>query len=74
MIPRTMVQETQLHHFVAEASTIGLPPGTFPHRLDVDIGNGRPFYRSYSVDRDGDLTGVVYRQEFGCVELHVFND
>ena len=67
--------EFEVHHFVTDASDLGLPPGPFPHRLSTDMGNGQPFnVINYKKNDDGDITCVIYRQEFGCIDLHVLND
>ena len=53
------------------ASDLGLRPGQFPEMLETELGNGRPFVRC-SVSPDGSV--VMYRQDLGCCNLHVYND
>lgn len=62
------------HHYVADASELGFPPGQWPAQLDTDLGNGRPFVRSEVEHYRGSVARVVYLQANGCVTLTVFND
>lgn len=55
---------------VTEASTLGLPPGQWPHSLKTNLGNGRPFLK---VGWDAN-DSALYDQEFGCTRLVVLND
>lgn len=64
------ITETEPHHYVTEASTLGLPPGSYPERLETDLGNGLPLLR---VRRSADRAWL-YRQDLGCVDLVVFDD
>jgi hypothetical protein len=67
--------ETGVHQFVTEASDIGLGVGTWPEKIETDMGNGLPFVRvSAKRDNDGDIQWVTYRQANGCLDLKVFND
>jgi hypothetical protein len=63
------VEEVELHHFVTDASDIGIPPGPFPMRIETDLGNGQPFLL---VRSEGD--SARYAQSLGCIQLTVFND
>jgi hypothetical protein len=65
-VSHTDALEMTPHHFVAEASEIGLPVGVFPPTLRTDIGNGQPFVRvNARCDAEGDIWEVVYRQLLG---------
>jgi len=55
--------------FCTEASTIGLPPGVVPKSLATTMGNGNDFWL-VSVYEEV----FIYRQNLGCIELHVVND
>ena len=68
------VHEYELHHFSAEASTLGLKPGEWPNRIDTDMGNEMPFLFSLQKVVDGDLLWVDYRQGNGCIFLRIYND
>ena len=69
MVTKEQVTEYSVHEFVAEASTLRLPVGQFPNRLETNMGNGLPFLL-WSATRDY----VIYRQANGCITLRVFND
>lgn len=70
-VSNQVATEYEVHHFVTEASTLGLPPGQYPDRLEVapEFGNGQPLLRATA-----NAAAVIYRQALGCVELHVLND
>lgn len=60
-----------------EASSLGMPPGKWPVTLLVSptFGNGCPLVATQvQRDRDGDLQSVLYQQDFGTMQLVVFND
>ena len=67
-----------VHDYTAEASSLGLPPGTWPSAFLFEefLGNGQPFYRTtyHFEGRDNDLIAVDYKQHLGCLTLRVFND
>jgi len=68
------VTECEGHRFVAEASDLGLH-GPMPEEIATDMGNGLPFrYRRTERDREGDVQGWEYRQDFGPMTLIIFND
>lgn len=52
-----------------EASSIGLPPGVWPERLETTIGDGEDFARC---GFDPDF--VLYRQPGTEIRLVVYND
>lgn len=56
--------------FIAEASTLRIPPGDIPNSLRTDLGNSQPLF--YTGMRPGGT--LVYKQLAGCIELHVLND
>ena len=58
------------HVFYAEASDLRLPIGKFPRFIGTDMGNKEDFFR-VRCEEDGT---VIYRQQFGCLTLRVFND
>jgi hypothetical protein len=62
------VTETKVHHFVADASDLRIPPGEVHSQLPTTMGNGRAFICTRCLpDR------VVYKQAAGCIRLTVFN-
>lgn len=67
---KNLFQEVEPHNFVTESSTLGLPPEKpYPDKFTVNLGNSLPFVMvSYTV------SAAVYRQEFGCVKITIFND
>lgn len=72
-IQLSQATEVAPHSYVTEASDLGLRG--WPKSLDTDEGNGQPLI-AINIERDveGDIQFVVYRQQFGCIQLHVFND
>ena len=68
---RKDTQEQTLHCFFAEASTVGLKPGRWPRYLSTDLGNKCTLYR-HSELKNGQ--GFIYKQNFGCISLTLFND
>jgi hypothetical protein len=79
-ITRFNAHEYEVHRFTAEASDIGLTAALmaregWPATLQTDLGNGQPFV---ATGRDftpgGDLAGVRYSQQFGCISLLLIND
>jgi hypothetical protein len=71
MVEDETVCEMHPHHFFTEASSLRLPVGQFPNRIETNLGNGQPFFL---VQKDRDGRAYHYRQEFGNVELTVYND
>jgi hypothetical protein len=69
LITKLLATEYEIHKFAVEASSLGLAPGEWPERLETDLGNGQPFRRISFLP-----TGGFYRQEHGCIELHLLND
>lgn len=69
-ISRQQVTEVAPFTFVAEASELGFPVGRVPTRLEANVlGNGR------ILDLIRVEEGVfVYKQQFGCLVIKVFND
>jgi hypothetical protein len=67
--------EHSVHHWVTEASELGLAVGDWPMKIDTNLGNGQPFFMA-RIGRtdDGDLAGVRYLQGNGCLRLLVIND
>jgi hypothetical protein len=68
-INRNAVTQIKAHHFIAEASDLRWPPGFFPHQASTDLGNGQPLLLSL-IEEDS----AVYRQQYGCISVRVFND
>ena len=61
------------HHFSGEASSLGLPPGEWPEKLETTVGNLQPLVRvRYNCGEE--LQYVVYDQALGCISLKIFND
>lgn len=69
VITLDLVSEVSIGEFATEASTLGLPPGRFPEKLQTTLGNQHEFVL-YTVTR----FEAVYKQDLGCITLHVFND
>ena len=62
--------EDRTHHFVAEASDLGLAPGVVPNVINVSgCGNGQPFFLQYAGEQ-----AFMYKQQLGCVGLTIYND
>lgn len=68
------VKERKPYHFVAEASSLGFPPGEWPDKIESTIGNGLPFVLVREARYEGELAYVEYAQIAGCITLKVFND
>ncbi len=69
-IETSQLTEYRPHLHTAEASMLGLKPGQWPSQINVaSLGNGQGFFPVQS-----DESGVRYKQEFGCVQLQIFND
>ena len=61
--------EVETHLFITEASTLGLKVGEWPEQIATVMGNSLPFER-----RGWNGEAMVYRQQYGCLILHVLND
>lgn len=68
------VAEYEPHKFVAEASTVGLRPGTWPREIQTDLGNKQPLLLARVDESQDGVEGVRYKQQFGCVEVLIIND
>lgn len=73
-VKRSQVREYEPHKFEVEASELGLRPGEWPATLLTDLGNGQPLTLHKKLTSWGDLEGLVYHQQFGCIELVIHND
>lgn len=73
-IDRKIVTEYEPHKFEVEASTVGLRPGTWPERIPTNLGNQMDLRVSKVHTSWGKIESVVYKQEFGCIELVIQND
>lgn len=77
-VPATQVvfideANTMLH--ITDASDIGLRAGQWPESIIVPgLGNGLPLFRTRGKVTNGDIEYVRYRQQFGCIDLDVYND
>lgn len=60
---------TELHHWLTEASMLGLAPGQWPEQLPTTLGNGQPFFKQPYIGEGK----VEYRQSMGCIRLTVLN-
>jgi hypothetical protein len=61
--------------FIAEASTMGLPPGEWPTAIVTYLGNRQPFiYERNEVNQERELMAVHYTQAGGSATLTIFND
>lgn len=54
---------------VIEASQLSLPPGSFPNRIETDMGNGYAFEFTKFVNEI-----AIYKQAMGLLQLHILND
>lgn len=70
MVEDGLVTEEKVHQFITEASSLGLPAGSFPVLLQTELGNGLPLLRWRRQPDDS----VIYTQQYGCVVLVVLND
>jgi hypothetical protein len=64
--------EEATFRWLAIASELQFPVGKFPTRINTTLGNGQPFIRA--AEQQLAPNEVIYRQEFGCVELYILND
>lgn len=71
VIDSSNATEYECHHFEAEASELGFPPGQFPIQIATRLGNKLDFHM---LEARLPCGGVKYRQLAGCIELRVFND
>lgn len=65
-----LVSHSMPHHYIIEASTLGLRPGQWPGAINTTMGNGQPLHQVRRLP-DG---GVRYGQAFGVVYVDVLND
>jgi hypothetical protein len=69
-VDRGLLTETGIHNFVSEASTLQIAVQDFPPRkLETTLGNQNPFV---VIEKHPNF--ALYKQEFGCLYLKVFND
>lgn len=68
------VTEVEPNAFHTEASCIELDPGQWPITIPTRMGNGEPLRRYRTIYEGGELIGVLYVQDFGCVRVTVAND
>lgn len=73
-IERRDVIEYNTHQFCAEASDLGWPPGKVPCSIPTTLGNRQPFLLRRTERREGEAVCWHYKQQFGCIELKVYND
>lgn len=67
--------ETSPGEFVAEASTMGIPPGRVYTIIPTYLGNRLPFIHDTSErDAEGDVVCWKYVQMHNTVTLTVYND
>jgi hypothetical protein len=69
----TALNATQVsaHHYLADASDLGLAPGAIPLLIHTDLGNGQAFLLTSSPFRSGPLR---YAQANGILSLEVADD
>lgn len=70
IITETTVTPTGPHSFCVEASSLQLPPGQWPERIETSLGNKQPFFLQAEPTEEG----ARYLQLNGCITLRVFND
>lgn len=64
------VIECQVHNFIADASTLEIPPGSeWPKQMECGLGNRQPLILVTST-----ADKAKYQQFMGIVNLIVFND
>ncbi len=68
------VDEVELHHFVTEASDIGIRPGAWPDIIPTTLGNSHGFCFEDFDWIDGEVAAANYKQANGCISLYVLND
>lgn len=70
-----MIEETGNHVFTCFASDVDVFRQGFPRIVTTNLGNGQNFigYKR-RLNAASDTEYVVYKQEFGCICLKVFND
>ena len=71
-LDRDLVTAHDVLHYSVCASDLGLRPGEWPEQIDTNLGNGQPL-----ILRDeprGEGAGCVYTQQFGCIQVTVWND
>lgn len=73
-LDRNQVSEVRLHHFVVEASSLGLKPGEWPRTVQTNIGNGQPFVWTCCGMSEDEVTHWHYAQICGCTTLDILND
>lgn len=71
-VSRNQVIEHEAHRFSVDASELGLCPGEWPDKMETDLGNGQPLVLRTNPHACG--AGCVYTQQFGCIEVTVWND
>ena len=74
MINRNDLTEAYPHHFIGEASSLGLPPGEWPTVLLTNLGNGQVLIQERHKVMYGELVSVTYCQAGGCVTVEILND
>jgi hypothetical protein len=73
-IEQTHVTEEFIHEFHADASTVGLKPGEWPHFLETSLGNGQAFRLVARRGPAGEPYAMKYEQDLGCISLVLWND
>lgn len=68
-ITHDLVTEVSVHHFVADASELGWPPGFWPKTVPTSLGNSMPLM----LERITPFS-MTYFQAAGCIQVEVFND
>jgi len=58
------------NHLFTEATTLGLAPGSYPERIDTELGNGKTLTL---LRVDSDQT-AHYVQDEGYLEFTIFKD
>jgi len=61
----------QCFHYEVDAAELELHPGVFPDKFEVPgLGNDLPFYL---ISRSQDRNTYLYHQDFGCVDITIYN-
>lgn len=68
-LAKANIHEWEVHKFTAFASDLGMRNWPQIIRFDEKVGNGNRFYRV-----SANCDSALYRQEFGCVSLEIFNE
>ncbi len=67
---KTDLTPTGVHSFCTEASSLRIPPGSWPVSIKTSLGNKQPFILKEKPNE----AGAAYFQWNGCLSLSILND